>query len=323
MGSMAAPEDPLSRFGPATRAWFTGAFAQPTAGQAGAWDAVARDQHALVVAPTGSGKTLAAFLWSIDRIMSAPPPEDRVRRCRVLYVSPLKALAADVQRDLRSPLTGIRQAAARDGVAVPDVTVGMRTGDTPPASGARSPPGPGHPRHDAGVALPHPHVGGPRGLAGVETVMLDEIHAVAGTKRGAHLALSLERLDALLDRPAQRIGLSATVRPVDVVSRFLGGGRADSSAREVVVVQPPSHKEWAIDVVVPVPDLADLDSAPATGPADAAPSSGDDEIDLSGEATVRCAGPRSGRTSRSAWSTSWPTTPPRSSSPTTGAAPSG
>src|SRR5690606_7044832 len=113
-GPMPEPDDPLSRFGPATRAWFTGAFAQPTAAQAGAWDAVARDRHALVVAPTGSGKTLAAFLWSIDRIMSAPPPEDRARRCRVLYVSPLKALAADVQRNLRSPLTGIRQAAARE-----------------------------------------------------------------------------------------------------------------------------------------------------------------------------------------------------------------
>ncbi|MEV0949136.1 DEAD/DEAH box helicase [Promicromonospora sp. NPDC050249] len=285
MGCMSTPDDPLSRFGPATRAWFTGAFAQPTAAQAGAWDAVARDQHALVVAPTGSGKTLAAFLWSIDRIMSTPPPEDRARRCRVLYVSPLKALAADVQRNLRSPLTGIRQAAARDGVVVPDVTVGMRTGDTPAnerRSFATRPP-------DILVTTPESLFliltsAARAGLAGVETVVLDEIHAVAGTKRGAHLALSLERLDALLERPAQRIGLSATVRPVDVVSRFLGGGRADGSAREVAVVQPPSHKEWAIDVVVPVPDLADLDSAPATGPSDTA-TSGDDEIDLSGEAT--------------------------------------
>ncbi|MFC8798240.1 DEAD/DEAH box helicase [Promicromonospora sp. NPDC057138] len=294
---MPAPDDPLSRFGPATRTWFTGAFAQPTAAQAGAWDAIARDQHALVVAPTGSGKTLAAFLWSIDRIMSAPPPEERVRRCRVLYVSPLKALAADVQRNLRSPLTGIRQAAARDGIEVPDVTVSMRTGDTPASerrSFATRPP-------DILVTTPESLFliltsSARAGLAGVETVVLDEIHAVAGTKRGAHLALSLERLDALLDRPAQRIGLSATVRPVDAVARFLGGGRDDSSAREVAVVQPPSHKEWAIDVVVPVPDLADLDSAPAPGPADgAAPAtgaagpdgtrSGDDEIDLSGEAT--------------------------------------
>ena len=290
---MPTPDDPLSRFGPATRTWFTGAFAQPTTAQAGAWDAVARDQHALVVAPTGSGKTLAAFLWSIDRIMSAPPPEDRARRCRVLYVSPLKALAADVQRNLRSPLTGIRQAAARDGLMVPDVTVGMRTGDTPASerrSFATRPP-------DILVTTPESLFliltsSARSGLAGVETVVLDEIHAVAGTKRGAHLALSLERLDALLDHPVQRIGLSATVRPVDAVSRFLGGGRDDSSAREVVVVQPPSHKEWSIDVVVPVPDLADLDSAPASGRSDGATpggtgpeGSGDDEIDLSGEAT--------------------------------------
>ncbi|WP_285104970.1 DEAD/DEAH box helicase [Promicromonospora sp. MEB111] len=292
MGTMPSPDDPLSRFGPATRTWFTGAFAQPTAAQAGAWDAVARDQHALVVAPTGSGKTLAAFLWSIDRIMSAPLPQERARRCRVLYVSPLKALAADVQRNLRSPLTGIRQAAARDGIEVPDVTVGMRTGDTPPSerrSFATRPP-------DILVTTPESLFliltsSARAGLAGVETVVLDEIHAVAGTKRGAHLALSLERLDALLDRPAQRIGLSATVRPVEAVSRFLGGGRSDESAREVVVVQPPSHKEWAIDVVVPVPDLADLGSAPSAGVPDpgrtdgAGPGTGDDEIDLSGEAT--------------------------------------
>ncbi|HEV6954124.1 MAG TPA: DEAD/DEAH box helicase [Promicromonospora sp.] len=289
---MPEPDDPLSRFGPATRAWFTGAFAQPTAAQAGAWDAVARDRHALVVAPTGSGKTLAAFLWSIDRIMSAPPPEDRARRCRVLYVSPLKALAADVQRNLRSPLTGIRQAAAREGLEVPDVTVGMRTGDTPAnerRAFATRPP-------DILVTTPESLFlvltsSARSGLAGVETVVLDEIHAVAGTKRGAHLALSLERLDALLDRPAQRIGLSATVRPVDAVAGFLGGARTGEGSREVVVVQPPSHKEWAIDVVVPVPDLSDLDSAPAVGSSgDAAggpgaPRSGDDEVDLSGAAT--------------------------------------
>ncbi|GHH74286.1 Lhr family helicase [Promicromonospora soli] len=284
---MPTPDGSLSRFGPATRTWFTGAFAQPTAAQAGAWDAVARDQHALVVAPTGSGKTLAAFLWSIDRIMSAPPPKERASRCRVLYVSPLKALAADVQRNLRSPLTGIRQAAARDGIEVPDVTVGMRTGDTPAnerRSFATRPP-------DILVTTPESLYliltsSARAGLAGVETVVLDEIHAVAGTKRGAHLALSLERLDALLDRPAQRIGLSATVRPVEAVARFLGGGRNGASAREVAVVQPPSHKEWAIDVVVPVPDLADLDSAPTPDLSDADSSAPDgQEIDLSGEAT--------------------------------------
>ena len=125
-----AHDGALARVGPATRAWFAGAFAAPTAAQAGAWDAISSDRHALVVAPTGSGKTLAAFLWAIDRLTTTPPPE-RARRCRVLYVSPLKALAADVQRNLRSPLAGIRQAAAREGLPVEEVTVGARTGDTP------------------------------------------------------------------------------------------------------------------------------------------------------------------------------------------------
>ncbi|GAA1742099.1 ATP-dependent helicase [Isoptericola hypogeus] len=302
----ASPSDPagvLARFGPATRAWFAGAFAAPTPAQVGAWEAISTDRHALVVAPTGSGKTLAAFLWAIDRLTTTPPPE-RSRRCRVLYVSPLKALAADVQRNLRSPLAGIRQAAARLDVGVEEVTVGARTGDTPPSERrafATRPP-------DVLVTTPESLFlvltsQARAGLAGVETVVLDEIHAVAGTKRGAHLALSLERLDAQLERPAQRIGLSATVRPVEDVAGFLGGQRAPGDGgREVVVVQPPSTKRWAIDVVVPVPDLADLDSAPTvpdpTAPQPAPPATagtaeggadgragGDEEIDLTGAAT--------------------------------------
>jgi len=289
------PDDVLARFGPATRSWFAGAFAAPTAAQTGAWDAISSDRHALVVAPTGSGKTLAAFLWAIDRLTTEPPPE-RARRCRVLYVSPLKALAADVQRNLRSPLAGIRQAAARDGLTVEDVTVGARTGDTPASERrafATRPP-------DVLVTTPESLFlvltsQARAGLAGVQTVVLDEIHAVAGTKRGAHLALSLERLDELLDRPAQRIGLSATVRPVDTVAGFLAGHRSPADGgREVVVVQPEATKEWAIDVVVPVPDLADLDSAGVPDPdrpgsAPPAPTAGggglgDEETDLSGGA---------------------------------------
>ncbi|MFB7799490.1 DEAD/DEAH box helicase [Isoptericola sp. NPDC056134] len=282
----------LARFGPATRAWFAGAFAAPTAAQAGAWDAISSDRHALVVAPTGSGKTLAAFLWAIDRLTTTPPPE-RARRCRVLYVSPLKALAADVQRNLRSPLAGIRQAAAREGLTVEEVTVGARTGDTPASERrafATRPP-------DVLVTTPESLFlvltsQARAGLAGVETVVLDEIHAVAGTKRGAHLALSLERLDALLDRPAQRVGLSATVRPVETVAEFLAGHRTpDDGGREVVVVQPESTKKWDIDVVVPVPDLADLDSggvpdptAPAPAAAPSAAGLGDEELDLTGDA---------------------------------------
>ncbi|MFP3713616.1 DEAD/DEAH box helicase [Puerhibacterium sp. TATVAM-FAB25] len=290
-GQGAAP-DPLARFGPATREWFRGAFEGPTSAQVGAWDAVAADRHALVVAPTGSGKTLAAFLWAIDRLHHEPVPEDRSRRCRVLYVSPLKALAADVQRNLRSPLTGIRQAAVRLGLETPEVTVGMRTGDTPAAerrSFATRPP-------DVLVTTPESLFlvltsQARAGLLGVETVIVDEIHAVAGTKRGAHLALTLERLDALLERPAQRVGLSATVRPVEEVASFLGGHRpAAEGGREVVVVQPPAEKRWDIDVVVPVPDLADLDAAVSrSGPDDGV--GGRDPVgvpgvpDLTGDAT--------------------------------------
>lgn len=312
----------LARFSAPTRDWFTGAFAGPTTAQVGAWEAVSSGDHALVVAPTGSGKTLAAFLWALDGLLgvggtspasppggataggapgssgadpsparTAPPqPEDPIQRCRVLYVSPLKALATDVERNLRSPLVGIRQAATRAGRPITDVSVGVRTGDTPPAERrafATKPP-------DILITTPESLFlvltsAARSGLSGVRTVILDEIHAVAGTKRGAHLAVSLERLDALLDRPggpgpAQRIGLSATVRPVDAVAAFLGGARAHADGgRRVVVVQPPSTKRIEVDVVVPVPDLADLASAPAVGTPgpDALPPG---EVDLTGPA---------------------------------------
>ena len=244
----------LEVFSPATRDWFAGAFAAPTAAQEGAWQAISAGQHVLVVAPTGSGKTLAAFLWALDRLASAPPPPERTRRCRVLYVSPLKALAVDVQRNLRAPLTGIRQAATRLGMPPPEITVGMRTGDTPAderRSFARTPP-------DVLVTTPESLFliltsAARESLRGVETVIVDEVHAVAATKRGAHLVLSLERLDALLAAgPAQRIGLSATVRPVDEVSAFLGGGRP------VLVVQPKTSKIVDVRVEVPVQDMATL-----------------------------------------------------------------
>ncbi|WP_129336821.1 DEAD/DEAH box helicase [Cellulomonas endophytica] len=279
------------RFSEPTRAWFTGAFAAPTAAQTGAWEAVAGGEHALVVAPTGSGKTLAAFLWALDGLLTGPPAEEAVRRCRVVYVSPLKALATDVERNLRSPLVGIRQAAQRLGRTLPDVTVGIRTGDTPPQERrafATTPP-------DVLITTPESLYlvltsAARAGLSGVRTVIVDEIHAVAGTKRGAHLALSLERLDALLEvpggpGPAQRVGLSATVRPVDAVAAFLGGARPpEEGGRRVRVVQPPSTKTIEVDVVVPVPDLGDLGSA---GPAHDRPqpegSVPAGELDLTGQ----------------------------------------
>ena len=241
--------DLLASFAPATRAWFDASFAAPTPAQAGAWSAIASGQDALVVAPTGSGKTLAAFLSSLDRLAASPAPEPK-QRLRVLYVSPLKALAVDVERNLRAPLAGIRQAASRLGLEMPDITVGVRSGDTPAEERRRFanvPP-------DILITTPESLFliltsQAREALRWVDTVIVDEIHAMVSTKRGAHLALSLERLDALLETPAQRIGLSATVRPLDEVARFLGG------AREVTLVHPPSEKTIQLDVVVPVEDM--------------------------------------------------------------------
>ncbi|HEY8721895.1 DEAD/DEAH box helicase, partial [Pengzhenrongella sp.] len=195
-----------------------------------------------------------------------PRPDEPLRRCRVLYISPLKALAVDVERNLRSPLAGIRQAAARLGLPVPDVTVAMRSGDTP-ADERRA-----FARRPADILITTPESlfllltsAAREALRGVDTVIVDEVHAVCATKRGAHLALSLERLDTLLDAPAQRIGLSATVRPVDEVATFLAGGRP------VTVVQPPLTKIFDLQVVVPIEDMSALGetiedpSGPAAG----------------------------------------------------------
>ncbi|MDN5795376.1 MAG: DEAD/DEAH box helicase [Intrasporangium sp.] len=250
--------DVLDLFSEATQAWFRSSFLAPTSAQAGAWEAISSRRHCLVVAPTGSGKTLSAFLWAIDRMASEPVPDDRMARCRVLYISPMKALGVDVERNLRGPLVGIGHAATRLGLPVPDIEVSVRSGDTPAnerRAFARSP-------SDILITTPESLFlmltsSVREALRGIETVIVDEVHAVAGTKRGAHLALSLERLDGLLSKPAQRVGLSATVRPVEEVARFLAGGRP------VEIVQPESSKQWDLRVVVPVPDLAELGSSVA------------------------------------------------------------
>ena len=258
----ASSPDALARFSAPAQAWFTRQFGSPTPPQTGAWEAIASGDHVLVVAPTGSGKTLAAFFAALDDLATArteverggsPEAEVRPPTTGVLYISPLKALAVDVERNLRAPLAGLRQESLRMGLPVAPISVAVRTGDTP-ASERRQ-----QLRHPADILITTPEslylllTSAARDtLRGVHTVIIDEVHALAGNKRGAHLALSLERLDALLPQPAQRIGLSATVRPASEVARFLGGGRP------VRIVDEPTDKELQIDVVVPVADMSEI-----------------------------------------------------------------
>jgi ATP-dependent helicase Lhr and Lhr-like helicase len=216
----------METFHPAVREWFASAFEAPTPAQARAWPAIARGESTLLLAPTGSGKTLAAFLACIDRLMFRPEPEKRAR-LRVLYVSPLKALAVDVERNLRAPLAGIAQVAAARGDAHRVPSVAVRTGDTPSRERSR------FTREPTDILVTTPESlyllltsRARETLRSVETVIVDEIHALVPTKRGAHLALSLERLEALAGRRLQRIGLSATQRPLEEVARFLGGAAA-------------------------------------------------------------------------------------------------
>ena len=247
-------KDVLDLFSPASRAWFRAAFQAPTDVQAEGWRAVASGSHTLMTAPTGSGKTLAAFLWCLDRLASEPQPPT-AERCRVLYVSPLKALAHDIERNLRAPLAGLRVQAERLGVELPEITVALRTGDTPAQERRQLE------RRPADILITTPESlylmltsQARRTLASVRWVIVDEIHSVAGTKRGAHLALSLERLGHLATREPQRIGLSATQRPLERVAAFLGG-----AGREVKIVDAGRAKTLEVTVEVPVEDMADLE----------------------------------------------------------------
>ena len=255
-------------FSAPARTWFAEVFESPTTVQQEAWGRIASGEHTLVVAPTGSGKTLAAFFWALDKLAATP----RTGGTRVLYVSPLKALGVDVERNLRAPLVGIRRTAERLGEPVADISVGVRSGDTPSRERAallRRPP-------DVLITTPESLYlmltsSARSTLADVETVIIDEIHAIAGTKRGSHLSLSLERLDAHVGRDVQRIALSATVRPMEKVAAFLAGDRP------VSVVEPPSTKKWDVHVRVPVADITD--PGPRAAPVAADPLLGGGGVD--------------------------------------------
>ncbi len=249
---------PALPFRSAVREWFAEAFRAPTRAQRLAWPAIASGESALVFAPTGSGKTLAAFLAAIDRLLFAPVPPTS-ERCRIVYVSPLKALAVDIERNLRQPLEGIARVAARRGDRVHAPVVGIRTGDTEAVDRARML------RHPPDILITTPEslflllTSRARSfLAPVEAVIVDEIHAVVGTKRGAHLALSLERLEETARRPLQRIGLSATQRPLETVARFLGGGDGVRKwkPRPVTIVDAGVKKLFDLRVEVPVEDMS-------------------------------------------------------------------
>ena len=238
--------DPLSVFSPGTRSWFEEAFEGPTPAQELGWPAIARGGHTLIQAPTGSGKTLAAFLYGIDRLNAEPG-----KGLRLLYVSPLKALNYDIERNLRGPLAGLRS----------ELRVGVRTGDTPQkerAAMVRNPP-------DILITTPESLFllltsQARETLRSVETVIVDEVHAVAGTKRGAHLALSLERLDRLAGGTVQRIGLSATQRQLEEIGRFVSG------ARPIRLVDAGRSKALDLQVVVPVEDMREPGAGAQTDP---------------------------------------------------------
>ncbi len=257
--------DALSHFSAPVRDWFRATFSAPTSAQEGAWESIRNGNNTLIIAPTGSGKTLAAFLWALDAL-HREHEAGTAGGTRILYISPLKALGADVERNLRAPLTGITRLSGNN-TGEPNISVGVRSGDTPARKRRQlisNPP-------DILITTPESLYlmltsAARNTLAGVTTVIVDEIHNLAATKRGAHLAVSLERLDALLEKPAQRIGLSATVENPEAVARFLGG------IQPVTIMSRPVAKEWDLRLSVPVPDMAALGGANDYGQGLYAPS---------------------------------------------------
>ena len=257
--------DALSHFSTPVRDWFRATFSAPTAAQEGAWESIRNGNNTLIIAPTGSGKTLAAFLWALDAL-HREHEAGTAGGTRILYISPLKALGADVERNLRAPLTGITRLSGNNATE-PTISVGVRSGDTPARERRQlisNPP-------DILITTPESLYlmltsAARNTLTGVTTVIVDEIHNLAATKRGAHLAVSLERLDALLEKPAQRIGLSATVENPEAVARFLGG------IQPVTIMSRPVAKEWDLRLSVPVPDMAALGGANDYGQGLYAPS---------------------------------------------------